>query len=358
MEIAGQTQGTPEPTATVSTDGGDAGVVNSEESRKDTIKKALTSVRETDHSFQDGTETPDNSTSAPDSQPNSEAVDDDAPSNFTAPASWTADAKEAFYSLPDNLQEQVVKRETDLRRHLSTKGEELKKSQERYSELDATFSRNQARFDAMRVSPDQFLRNAVAWDDAFRDDPMGAWLETGKNYGIDVDALLRSNNTNQQQSPRIPQEILSKLSQLEEEVSGFKSHTQAANVSQIESQITKWREETTSDNELRRPFAEMLEAEMEDLLPAVIQRFKGGDMTLWLDKAYEAACALSDDVKIKQRALAAKQTITDAQKRVAQAKKASAGLSHDTNKPIISEAPTDRREMIKQELQRWRQNKG
>lgn len=331
--------------------GGDAGL-EAPENLRDTIQKAVSDSQKEAHNDLEATDKPADD-AAPTEPPSSpEAAPDSAPSqdsDFMAPASWSADAKEDFYKLPLNLQEQVAKRELELRRHLSTKGEELKRQQERYADLDAVIERNAARWDAQGVTPDQIFKNAIAWEEAFRANPLESWIETGRNFGIDVDAYLgKQSPQTQQQTNQVPTEFLSRFESLEQELESFKASSQQSVESQFVSQVDRWSTEKAEDGARKRPFAEAVISEMEAILPTIMQRFPQGDLTSWLDKSYEVACTMSDDVKIKMKAQAAKQTITDAQRRVSEAKRAATGLSHSASGPVISELPKDRREMIRQ----------
>ena len=129
------------------------------------------------------------------------------------PASWSAEAKSLFATLPPAIQAEAAKRERDIDKALQERAQQLKS----YEPLDAVIAPIRDRLALAGTDAPTYFRSLVAADDMLRGpNKLQAIAQIAQGYGIDLRALV-----NGQQQPQQAQQLdpfMQRLSTLEQHI--------------------------------------------------------------------------------------------------------------------------------------------
>lgn len=167
----------------------------------------------------------DESTKKEDSSTSSADNGDKKPAR-TAPSAWTPKAKLDFDSLPEHIQDEIIKREGDFLKGVaefkshSEEGRKLQKVLEPYAPL-----MRQKGLQSDQVVNDM-LQTAYRLSQGTPQDKAGFLLEIAQQYGADLQSLITSGNNNGEQFQKIEYvgQLENQVSQLQkqiQQISGF-----------------------------------------------------------------------------------------------------------------------------------------
>lgn len=331
MEITIGQSGATGQTENIQGDGGVSSVTESKsQNLDDIIKNSIASTKKntnTDNESngnteiqeiqQEDTKTENVKTEAVEEDPTSKADDD-----LTAPRSWKADKKELFYTLPRDLQEELVRREKDLEKHLHTKTQELANQQKIYTEIDQVVAPFKKEWELSGTTPAQVLSNALKLELAFRENPRNALILLGQEYGLDFRNEVSEQSNNQLN------ELLEVVEQLQEKVSSFENSQAESRQTALLDFIEDWKSSKDANGSAKYPYYDLLEQDMELLIPAIQKKYPDATISTWLDKAYQLAMIDNEDVQLKIKSKSALQKVSKAQEQAENAKKASFAIKN------------------------------
>lgn len=127
-------------------------------------------------------------------QPGNKAAEPAAAPAILPPQSWSASAKARFAELPPEVQQEVLRRESDVERGFREKGEALKS----WEPISQAIEPIKAKLAMAGVSPTQFLSNLVAAHNALETQPQQALAYLARQYGVDLRQLAQPAPTQQQ----------------------------------------------------------------------------------------------------------------------------------------------------------------
>jgi hypothetical protein len=128
------------------------------------------------------------------------------------PASWSAQAKADFATLAPHIQQEVLKRETDVTKGFEERAAKLKQ----YEPLDAIIDPIRGRLAANNLTPDAYFRGLANADERLRGpNRLQAFLELGQMYGVDLRQFGQPGQAQQQpQQAQLPPEYQSLAQQV------------------------------------------------------------------------------------------------------------------------------------------------
>lgn len=129
----------------------------------------------------------------PASQPQAQASEP-----ILAPADMRPEERQHWDKLPPDLQRYISRRSYDVRNLLAQKGQELANTQRRYAEIDEVLSSVRDEYARQGVKETDIIKNAIAWDKYFKQDPVSAAREYLQRYNVDPTELLEGAQPQQQ----------------------------------------------------------------------------------------------------------------------------------------------------------------
>jgi hypothetical protein len=142
------------------------------------------------------------------------------------PADMTAEEKANWSKLPSDAQKYLARRAYEMRSSFTRKAQEIGARERELNGILEAVSPVQDEYIRSGVSTADVVRRAIAWDKAFKTDPISAARQYLDSYGIDPSELLNGEPIQQQQqgnfSPdeireQIRQEMLSEFQRREQE---------------------------------------------------------------------------------------------------------------------------------------------
>lgn len=219
-------------------------------------------------------------------------TEQNAPEKASAPpVSWSAAAKAEWATLSPAIQAEIARREAEVTRGFTEKGEEAKRGAEIFAALEPV----KGVLDMSGTPPAQYVRNLVAADQALRTNPGEAIRQIAQMYGISLDQPNATAATaaapSQEGLPADPH-----LAALQQEVSTLKGEitrrqqqeAQQADAA-LQQQIGAFRDEKGPDGQPLRPYFDQVRAHMA----AIMQAEGHGDLA----KAYESAIWARPDIR-------------------------------------------------------------
>lgn len=206
------------------------------------------------------------------------------------PASWAADAKDAWNQTPRRAQEEFIKRENDLRRGLQQATDQAKQVGGEWSEVDKLLTPYREQFARAGVSSGQVIGQMMAWQQ-YLDNPdtrAQAFQQLAQSYGTSLDQLAQVSAA-QPQEPSYVREIRQQNQQL---MQMFRQQQQASQQTQhsgVVSDIQAFASETDQSGNALRPHIGYVEEEMAAFLPSLRSANPGWNNRQLLQAAYEKA---------------------------------------------------------------------
>lgn len=238
------------------------------------------------------------------------------------PASFRAEAKEAFANAPRQVQEEISRVMLESQRYLtkvSQEAAELKRSTEG---VYKAFEPYQERLRLAGQQPEQVVSTMLAWDSKFKEDPVNALVEAAQKTGVDLYGFAEQilGGGIQQPDPQIV-ETQQKIAELEKQIADRDSQQQQILQRSLESEADSFISETDTSGNLLRPYAQNEEVlqEMIHQIQVIKMANPNAAPRQILQEAYNRAVKLSDAVasqlkKAEQEKRSKKQKIELAKK--------------------------------------------
>lgn len=196
------------------------------------------------------------------------------------PASWSAQAKADFATLPQHIQQEVLKREGDV-----TKGfEDRAKQIQKYEPLEAVIAPHRSRIAMNGLSDAQYVGQLVAADELLRSNPIQGLAQVAQIYGIDLRQFAQPGAQGQQpQQAQLPPQF----QQFAQEFDAFKQ--------------TFTQQQTAAEQAAAAQTQAEIDAFAKDHLyfenvkPAMAALLKTGQASD-LESAYTKACRMDDAI--------------------------------------------------------------
>lgn len=224
------------------------------------------------------------------------------------PLSWAKTHKDEFKQLPPQVQKIIATREAEREGAFTRKMQELSENQRQMQELIQTVSPYQQQF-ALEGKPlPVVLKQMFEWHRVLETDPTNGLIALAQSYGIDPRRLAM-------QAPQVDpytQQIQQKLDYLQSQLEQRDAQTYEHQYQSLESEVTKFAEQTDANGAPQRPYFLRVSADMQP----IAQRLRAENPTASpaeiLQEAYERACYADPDVR---DALLAKQEAEQEAKR-------------------------------------------
>lgn len=256
------------------------------------------------------------------------------------PSSWAADAKEQFNQLPPRLQQEVSKRETDLRRYLSQETEKFAQRERTYSEIDQALAPRMPELQRMGVSPGAVVSRFMAWQNHLDTNPVQGLRDLAQSYGMDL-RQLAEQEAQQPQEPAYVRELRNQVQQTQGLLQQFQKQTDAQRQAQIahqlQGELNSFTQEKDAQGNLLRPH---LEHVVEDMLPYV-QHLRSTSPNMGarqlLQTAYDKAIWANPSTR--ELELKRGQAVADPVKSVNRAKQAAKLVNGEARGPQVPDRP-------------------
>jgi hypothetical protein len=192
------------------------------------------------------------------------------------PASWSAQAKADFATLAPHIQQEVLKRETDVTKGFEERAAKLKQ----YEPLDAIIDPIRGRLAANNLTPDAYFRGLANADERLRGpNRLQAFLELGQMYGVDLRQFGQPGQAQQQpQQAQLPpeyQSLAQQVAQLQQTITTQQTAAEAAANAQTQAEIDAFARDHLYFENVKPAMAALLKSgQAEDLASAY-------DMACW-----------------------------------------------------------------------------
>lgn len=189
------------------------------------------------------------------------------PETFAVPVpqSWAADAKDMFNQLPARLQQEVVKRETDLRRGLSHATERASQVERTWAEVDEALAPHRETFALNGVSPGQVVKQFLDWQNYLDKDPVLGLQKLAKSYGLDLRQLAEYEATQPQEDPQV-KELRQQISQMQGYFQQMQQQTASQKAQAVQGELELFAQEIDSTGRPLRPYIEHV---ADDMIPHI-----------------------------------------------------------------------------------------
>ena len=256
-------------------------------------------------------------------------TDADAKESLQPPSSWRANVRDQFAALPAEVQEEVLRRESDFHKGI----EQYRTDADYGRSLKQVLAPYQQDFAALGVDESRAVGTLLGYERTLRlgspEQKLEIFQSMARSYGVPVEALL-SDDGEVQQAAMLNAQLTSRLNQLEQQLHGFTSQQQSQVQAQVSDTITKFASDPANKwfNDVKEDMGRLLQS----------------NMATDLKDAYEKACNMRPDIRAaiaaQQQREADEKRQKEAQQRVIQAKKsASVNVRQSGPKPVASNAP-------------------
>ena len=204
------------------------------------------------------------------------------------PSGWRADEKQLFAKLPPELQHEVARRESDRDRLLH-------QSRQKYGEVEKVYSPHEAEFQKQGVSLANFVERAIGWDKAFRERPYDAIREMCDLTGVNLTELAKLVESAQPQDPYVRQlmeqnkALETKFQAIEREKEQAREKEELTQYQSIANEVIAFHEAKDAQGNALYPYAQVLERDMELLVPRICSEYPGAPIGKILEEAYTRA---------------------------------------------------------------------
>lgn len=181
------------------------------------------------------------------------------------PPGWSAASKEFFNSLPPDhpIRQDVAKREEEVSNGFKSYSEKTKQ----YDAIEQVLAPSRARFQQFGVQNDaEAISRLFQWEAAIASNPIQSIQKLAQTYGVDLSQFARQSSAPSDGSQEIPehlQPVLSKVGQLEQQVSGFFAEKEREQARSVASAI-----ETFAKDTEKHPHFEKVRVAMGQIMSA------------------------------------------------------------------------------------------
>lgn len=245
-----------------------------------------------------------------------------------APAGMTAEQKERFAQLSPAEQQFLSEQYTGWQRSYTQKQMQLAEQAKRYQALGNVLEPVMNEYQRQGVAPEQVVQRAIAWDQAFKQDPVQAARQFLDSYGVDAEELLDVENMHPearyQNDPYI-QELQEKLEAQEQ----WRAQQEQAQRQQYVQTVQGELNQFLADKPLFKDpgTAAQLEAEMAPIVTSLKQQMPQASTVEILDRAYNYVAYGNEQFRSLLEAQSKRQQIAAEQQRTAAKEKLSASVT-------------------------------
>lgn len=169
---------------------------------------------------------------APEAVQDAVQVTAEAPEPIRPPASWSAQAKADFATLPPHIQEQVVKRERDVDKGFQERAAERQK----YEPLEAILAPHREEWTLAGITQEAALQQLLAAHKFLQRDPNGAIEYLRQQYG-GSQAQTQQGQAFSPQSDPVVSQLQQQLQDLQSQMQQRETAEQQRSQSELQSQI-------------------------------------------------------------------------------------------------------------------------
>jgi hypothetical protein len=252
-----------------------------------------------------------------------QAAPEAQPEPIRPPASWSAQAKADFATLPQHIQQEVLKRETDVSKGFEERATQLK----RYEPLEQVIAPHRDRLALAGTDEASYVRSLIAADEMLRGpNPIQALAQIAQLYNVDLRQLAQPGQQQQPQAQLPPQvqALEQRFQHLEGLMTQQLSAAQQAAQSQTQAEIDAFAKD--------HPYFENVRADMS----ALVREGRASNLA----EAYDMACWARPDVRplmlAEQEKTKQAQAAEAARAKVGQARQAAGSI---TGSPAPGSAP-------------------
>lgn len=257
-------------------------------------------------------------------QPEQAKVEPEEPA-IDAPASWAAEKRAAWSTLPPDVRKYIAEREAEAHRQISTQGEEVS----RYRELAETLKPYEQAFHLSGLNPAAAVRQLLETQALLQRDPVNGLRWIAQQYGVTPDQL---NHVvpQQPQDPHV-QALMNEVRELRQFTAAQQAQQQEALRASLDSEIQSFSKD--------KPHFEVVREQMGRLI--------GSGTAATLTEAYDQAVWANPTTRAllideQKRAAAAE---VEKQRQAESAKRAAAVNVRGSSAPTDA-APRDWRETL------------
>jgi hypothetical protein len=204
------------------------------------------------------------------------------PEPIRPPASWSAQAKADFATLPAHIQSEVLKRETDVTRGFEERASKLKS----YEPLDAIIAPLRERLAVNGLTPEAYFRALASADEGLRGpNRVQVFAELAQQYGIPFNA---QPGHPQQQPPQAQPAPVDINAEIDRRFQALQDQTRTA---QTQAQIDAFSRDNLYFENVRPAMAAILQSD-----PAIAQLADTNPAEA-MKAAYEQACWANPTVR-------------------------------------------------------------
>lgn len=259
------------------------------------------------------------------SEPTAETTTAEALPPILLPKSWDADKAERFNSLPRDLQEYLVARETERDKFVNQKSinegrlrkfvEPIHKEIEPYAEM----------IERAGMPVHEAIGNFFRAQERLDANPREALAEMAAHYGLQVQF---ADAPQQQQAvrPQIDPGLQRELREIKQWKQQWEQSQAEAEVSSLRSEVSAFANEKDAQGQPLRPHFEAVWSDMLPFLDALMKANPEMSNRDILQKAYKHALADNDAIAQAEAAKAEAQKIADAKAKTANAKRAGSSI--------------------------------
>jgi len=129
------------------------------------------------------------------------------PTPIVAPADMTTEEKAIFDQAPPELQRYLSRRSYEVRNQITQKAQEAGRLQKEASSVLDVVNPVRHEYEKQGIAVEDVVRRSIAWDKAFKSDPIGAAREYLDAYGIDPYELLSGESYQRERQQYNPEDI-------------------------------------------------------------------------------------------------------------------------------------------------------
>lgn len=206
------------------------------------------------------------------------------------PATWSGEYQRRFLTLPRDIQEVILDRESERERNYTKKHEEVSRERSKYAQLEAVLQPYAERYAVSGRTPADVLQQTLAIEAMFARDPRAGIKWMAERYGIDLSKPLpQGNNQSQTQQPQAaPSDP--RVQQLEQELAGLRQSQYNDHLRACQADLEQFK--------ANHPYLEDLR---DAMIPIVDSLEKTSSMPneQILETAYQIALNQNEDVRTK-----------------------------------------------------------
>lgn len=271
------------------------------------------------------------------------------------PSSWAAEKREAFTRLPRDLQEEVVRRETDLRRYLTDQSEKLAQAQRTYADLDAAIAPYREQFARAGVTHGQVFNQLMSWQRYLDSNPGQALADLAASYGLDLRQLAENVGAQAQPVPSYVQDMRQQLQQMQGYVQRQQQVAQQQAQQALQYEVQSFASERDQSGQPLRPYLETVMDDMMIEVPALRRANPHLSNREVLQTAYERAVWANPTTRALELQRQQQASAVAQQQKTQQAKRAAKLVNGHAPQAYAPNPPNDLRSAL---LAAWDEQTG